>query len=142
MTVQSLLVRFAVIYLGLLLAIGLAGGAQSNTAANTGALIGAVMFASISFTKRNKRDFSAVEKRNAILGMVAIDAVLQTGVACVLLRSAPSAIGSTSMLLSVLFVTLLHAPVIWFFSGWASKQMALGVAREAAKRQQEFSATH
>jgi len=138
MSLKSLLARFTLIYIGLLLVIGItfaAFGAKSSTAGNTGALIGAVMAAGMWFTRANKRDFSPLEKRNAFLGMLAIDIGLQTLVAAALLSSVPSTIGSKYMWFGILFVCLLHAPVIWYFTGWGGKQMVKDLARQAAKRE-------
>ena len=137
MSLKSLLVRFALIYVGLLITIGVAFaafGAKSSTAGNTGALIGAVMGACMWFTHANKRDFLPAEKRNAVLGMVAIDIALQTLAAAAALRSMPSALGSKAMLFGILFAGLLHAGVIWYFTGWAGKQVAKDLARAAAKQ--------
>lgn len=137
MSLKSILVRFTLIYLGLLIVIGIAFaafGAKSSTSGNAGALIGAVMGAAMWFTSKNKRDFSPVEKRNAFLGMLAIDIALQTLVTSALLFSVPGGFGSMPMLFGIGLVCLLHAPVIWFFTGWAGKQMAKDLARKEAKR--------
>jgi hypothetical protein len=137
MSLKSLLLRFALFYVGLMLVIGTVFallGVKSSTAGNTGALIGAVMGACMAFTRANQRNFLPHEKRKAVLGMVAIDLALQTLVAAVLLAPVGGGIGSSAMLFGVLFVGALHAAVIWFFSGWAGNQVAKDLARAAAKR--------
>ena len=134
MTLRGFLVRFTLIYIGLLIVIGVSFtllGAKSSTAGNAGALIGAVMGTGLWFARANKRYFSPTEKRNAVLSMVAIDSGLQTLVAAALLYGVPGGIGSKAMLFGVLFVSLLHALVIWYFVGWSGKQFA---KEAAAKR--------
>jgi len=142
MSLKSLFVRFTLIYLGLLIVIGIAFaafGAKSSTSGNVGALIGAVMGVGMWFNSKNKRDFTPVEKRNAVLGMLTIDILMQTLVASALLFSVPGGIGSKPMLFGVLFVSLIHAPVIWFFTGWSGKQLAKDMARNEARRQQSLA---
>jgi len=134
MTLRGLLVRFTLIYIGLLIVIGVGFhllGAKSGTSGNAGALIGAVMGSCLWFARANKRFFSPIEKRNVILSMIAIDLVFQTFVASALLLGVPGGIGSAAMLFGILFVGSLHALVIWFFVGWSGKQFA---KEAAAKR--------
>ena len=131
MTLRGFLVRFALIYIALLAVISTAFhllGASASSAGNAGALIGAVMGACLWFGHANQRYFSDAEKRSAVLGMVAVDAVLQLLVTAFALRGAPGAGGAGIVWLVLIFVVCLHAAVIWFFTGWAGKQLALDAA--------------
>lgn len=133
MTLRGFLVRFTLIYIGLLMLIGAAFhllGATAGSSGNVGALIGAVMGACMWFGRANKRYFSDAEKRSAVVGMVAVDAVLQLAVAAFALGGFRASSGASLMGLVLVFVIGLHALVIWYFTGWTGKQLA----REAARK--------
>lgn len=131
MSLKKFFLQFTLIYVGLLVALALVlalFSIKSGSGVNTAALLAAVMWSCLRFAQANNRYFSSAEKRNAVLGMLAIDVALQTLVAAAFIpwKSAGAAMGA--LLFGVLFVSVLHAAVIWFFVGITGKQFAKQVA--------------
>jgi peptidoglycan/LPS O-acetylase OafA/YrhL len=131
LTLPALLRRFAAAYLVLLAVVAVAlhlAGAASNTSGNVAALLTAVTWVCMDFAKKNGRYFTPDEKKRAILGMLAIDVLMQVVVTFAISRFA----GAPFLALVLLFVAALHAAVIWFFVGFAGKQYAAAEARRAS----------
>lgn len=125
MSVQGLLIRFFLIYMslstvvsGTLALLGFEGGSV-----NPAVLLGSVLLACQWFARRNKRYFTPAEKRNAILGMLAVDMAVETA-GVVVGTGSSSGIVLRSMLLGGLIVGVLHGALVWFFVGFAGKQFA------------------
>lgn len=132
MSIAALLLRFGIAYVVLLVVVGVLlhlFGIQGNSGANTAALLGAVMWACLSFAKKNERYFSKNEKRRAVLGMVAIDLVIQAGFSFALAALDPRPLPFGGLVLVLLFLGVLHAAVIYFFVGLAGRQFAKQVAK-------------
>jgi len=128
MSLLALFVRFTLIYIALLVALAVALsvlGVKGNSGFNTAALLGAVMWVCLSFAKKNGRYFSNQEKTRAVLGMLAIDTLLQAIVAFAVAGAA----GVGAMLFALAFVGLLHALVIYVFVVLTGKQYAKQVAK-------------
>lgn len=125
MSLRKFLLQFAVAYVILLAVIGLVleqFTIKSGAGMNSATLVTAILWSCLRFAQTNKRYFDALEKRKAVLGMLAIDIGLQTLVSATLIPwgSAVSAVGA--LLVGVFMVAALHAVVIWFFVGFAGKQ--------------------
>ena len=131
MSLKGFLLRFTLIYVALLVAVGIVFSLlnfKSGSAGGTAALLGAVMWACSWFARANKRYFTASEKHSAVWGMLLIDTGLQTLVAAALLPGPLEGASMRALLLGVAFVAVLHAIVIWFFVGLAGKQYAKEMA--------------
>jgi hypothetical protein len=135
MSLNALFLRFTLIYIAILMvvAIALAAiGITGNSGVNTAALLTAVMWACQTFAKKNSRYFSKEEKTRVVLGMLAIDLVLQT-----VLAVAVAGVGSTKltlgpMLFAIAFIGLLHVLVIYYFVGMTGKQYEKQAAKAAS----------
>ena len=127
MSVSALLVRFTLIYVAMLIVIAVAlhlFGIEVNSGVNIGALIGAVMWACFSFARKNDRYFSNEEKTRVVLGMLAIDVILQLVLSVFVLSAGAAELTMGPILFATAFVGLIHAAVIYFFVGFAGKQYA------------------
>ncbi len=125
MSVSGLLLRFTGIYVGLLISLVIAFdvlGLTSNSGVNSGALIGAVLGSCSLFGSKNKRFLEAQERKNAILGMWAIDVGLQFLMSVVGGAVTGAQSPFSSLLVAVAFVGVLHGLVIYFMVGVAGKQ--------------------
>lgn len=132
MSLVALLGRFALAYLFLLFAIAIGLrciGLQSNSGTNTAALLAAVMWACLSFAKRNGRYLSGAEQRSILLGMLVVDLLLQSSIVLIVTATsaAPLALGPVFYALAV--VAGLHALAIWLMIGTAGKQYAKELAK-------------
>src|SRR5690349_2130363 len=131
MSIQALLIRFFLIYLCMLVIAGIVVSlfdAKAGSAINSAVLLSSVMGVCWWFAYKNKRYFTPSEKRNVVLGMLAIDIAIQTVVAVGMLASQPTG-WIFPLLFGVLFVGALHAALIWVFVGLAGKQFAKDVAK-------------
>ena len=130
MSIAALLVRFGFIYIGILAVLGVALSlldVKSNSGINTAALLGAVMWACLSFARRNRRYFTPREKSQVVWGMLAIDLVIQAVVSLLLISGR---VPADAWLFALAFIGLVHALVIYFFVGLTGKQFA----KETAKK--------
>lgn len=135
MTITSLLLRFAVTYVGLLvaLAIGLSlVGVKGNSGVNVAALLGAVTWVCHSFAKKNQRYFTPAEKSRAVWGMWGIDVALQAVITVVMGAATLKSMTFGPLVLALAFVALVHAVVIYVFVGLSGKQYAKQVAKSGA----------
>jgi uncharacterized membrane protein (UPF0136 family) len=132
-SIGRLLFRFGILYGLLLIAGGLVLSyfeAKSNSGLNTGALIGSVAWACQVFAKKNRRYFTPAEKTKVVLGMLAVDVALQLLFGMAALASV--GIGSTALLLGVVFVAVLHGVLIHVGIGMMKKPLIKqGVIDEA-----------
>ena len=124
MSVVGLVMRFAVIYLALLIAAGAVVtmiGAKTSTSVNFGVLMAAVLGVCNWFASKNRRSFIAGEKLRAVLGMWVVDVFFQLLFLLVFGAPLGGRMGPGVILFSLGFVSLMHAGVIYFFTGMAVK---------------------
>jgi hypothetical protein len=124
---QTLLIRFVLIYGGLSAATSIIWtllDIEGNSAVNTGVLMGAVMWVCLWFARENKRYFTPIEKRKAVLGMFLIDLMFQTVGVALARQGASSDLPAGTLLFGVLIVGAMNAAVIWISVGVAGKQLA------------------
>ena len=126
MTIKGLLLRFFLGYLVLIIVAGvilnyfsLKGGSWINT----GILIGLVFWVCLSFGQKNKRYFTKDEKIATVLGMIAIDLLLQILLSVAALSATDAHLGVTPFVLALGFIGLLHGLVIYYFVGSIKKIM-------------------
>lgn len=134
MSIAGLLMRFAAIYIGLLVAIVVVFaliGTQPNSGVNAGALIGAVFGACLWFASRNKRYLTSTEKHGAIAGMWVIDIGLQLFVVWGTTATGGAQLSGGAVLFALVFIGLLHLAGIWFGVNFAGRQHA---RQEASKQ--------
>ena len=127
MSIKTLLIRFTAIYIALLIAITVIFillDAKANSGANTGALAGAVFAACNWFAYKNKRYFSAEEKKTVIISMCLINIALQTLAALVISKASGLKLPFGAMFLGIMLIGLLHSVGIYAFVGIAGKQYA------------------
>ncbi|WP_144630688.1 ABZJ_00895 family protein [Bordetella genomosp. 13] len=136
MSIPKLLLRFALIYVGLLVGLTvvlLLLHIASTTPVRIVALLTATMAVCQSFAKHNGRYFNSREKLQAIGGMVLIDLVLQLG--ATLLAFQQAGLGGDGSLhvgafVAVIgFFTLIDVLVILFFVWFIGRQHAKEQAR-------------
>jgi uncharacterized membrane protein (UPF0136 family) len=132
-SIGRLLFRFGIVYGLLLITGGLVLSyfeAKSNSGLNTGILIGSVMWVCQDFAKRNRRYFTPGEKTKVVLGLLAVDVVLQLLLGMAALASV--GIGFTALLLGLLFVAVMHGILIYVGVGLMKKPLLKqGVIDEA-----------
>lgn len=127
MSLKTFLWQFTLIYIGLsvvVAAVLMLTGLALKSSINTAVLLAAVMWACLRFAKAHRRYFTAAEKRSAFFGMLAIDVGLQALVAGGLMAGLGQAMPWGALGVGLLFVSALHAVVIWLFIGFAGKQVA------------------
>jgi hypothetical protein len=124
MTIKGLLLRFFLGYLALLIGAGLTlsyFGIKGGSWVNTGILIGLVYWVCMSFGQKNKRYFTKNEKIATVLGIIAIDLLLQFVLSAAALSGTNSNVGAGPLVFALGFVGLLHALVIYYFVGSSKK---------------------
>lgn len=127
MSIKTLLIRFTAFYIALLIAIAIIFillDAKANSGANTGALAGAVFAACSSFAYKNKRYFSAEEKKTVIISMCLINIVLQTLAALIISKASGLKLPFGSMFLGVMLIGLVNSVGIYVFVDMAGKLYA------------------
>ncbi len=116
MSVKGLLWRFAALYVGLMLlvvaAVGLLG-VRPSSGLNTVALLGAVGGAGFWFTRQNRRQPDAHERRRAVVGMWVMDLLLQMGVALVAAAATGAGLAAGSFLAAFGFIAALHGVIVY-----------------------------
>lgn len=135
MSIAGLLVRFTATYVALLVAVVIGFslvGVRPNSGVNVGALFGAVLAACLWFASRNRRFLTAPEKKKAVLGMWAIDLLLQLLVAVAMGLAPGAELSLPPVLLTLAFIGLLHGAGIYFIVGLAGKQYAKQAAKGIA----------
>lgn len=140
MSIPKLLLRFALVYLGLLIGVTivlLLLQLGSMTAVRVVALLTAVMVVCQSFAKRNGRYFSRQEKLQALAGMTAIDVVLQVAGSLLAFHQAGMMEAGTmnvgAFLAVIGFLTLIDVAVILFFMWLVGRQFAKDQARQGGQ---------
>jgi hypothetical protein len=126
MSLRQFLVRFALIHAVLLMALSLVLSmfdVQRPTAGSTPILIGVVIGCCVWFGRANRRGFTRGERRDAVLGMLAIDTVLQALFTLPLLGQ-QGGVSAGAIVFGLAFVALLHFAAIWVFAGFADKLVA------------------
>lgn len=124
MTIKALLIRFFIGYLVLLVAAGLVLShlpIKGGSWINTGILIGLVSWLCMSFGQKNKRYFTKNEKAAAVLGIVAIDLLLQFVLSLAALSGTGAKVGGGPLVFALAFTGLLHAALVYFFVGSTRK---------------------
>lgn len=127
MTIKALLIRFTAIYIVFLMAIAtifVLLDAKANSGVNTGALAGAVLAACYWFAYKNKRYFSAGEKKTVIISMCLINILVQTLAALIFTKVSGLKLPFGTMFLGIMLIGLLHSIGIYVFVGIAGKQYA------------------
>lgn len=126
MTITGLLLRFFLGYVGLLAGASLTLGylgIKGGSWINTGVLIGMVYWVCMSFGQKNKRYFTQQEKVIAVVGMLAIDVMLQLLISLAVFSEKQSTVGAGPIIFAVGFVGFLHAVVIYYFVSSSRKIM-------------------
>ena len=126
MTIKGVLLRFFLIYSVLLILAGLVMGhfgIKGSSGVNIGILAGCVMWVCGAFGKKNRRYFSRNEKTMVVLGILAIDLLLQFIFAAAALAQSSLEMKAGALLVAVAFIGVLHAIAIYFFVGFARRPL-------------------
>jgi len=124
MTIKSLLIRFFLSYVALLIIVGITLsylGIKGGSWANTGILIGLLYWVCMSFGQKNKRYFTKNEKIATVIGIIVIDLVVQALLTTSALSSQGRNISLGSLAFALSFVGLLHAVMIYYFVSSSKK---------------------
>ncbi|SAI69768.1 Uncharacterised protein [Bordetella ansorpii] len=138
MSIPKFLLRFTLVYLGLLFGVTiilLLLQLGSMTAVRVVALLTAVMAACQSFAKHNGRYFTHREKIQALIGMTAIDVVLQVAGSLLAFQQAGlegATVNLGAFLAVIGFLTLVDVAVILFFMWLVGRQVAKEQAKQGA----------
>ncbi len=127
MTITGVLWRFALAYILSLVAVGAVLdflGFAGNSGLNIAVLAGCIMWSCILFGKANNRYFTRSEKTTVLLGMLAIDIVLQVATLYATSFQAVSDAGIKAMVIALGVLGLFHALTIYLFIGFAGKLLA------------------
>ena len=124
MTLVGLWMRFALVYVGMLVGLALLFrglGSDSSSGANAGALFGAVIISCHWFVKKNGRVLAGGERARAFYGMFAFDFFFQVLLALVVgwAREVPFTPGA--MLFAMAVVLPLHALSIYIAMGMTNR---------------------
>ena len=125
MSLSGFLVRFTLIYAVLLLVICVLPALldfDSGLLGAWAALFGAVMWACLWFARSTKRYFKPVEKRNAVLGMLAIQGL--PSIASALLAGNREGLHFAEILFGLVFAVVVEAAAIWFLVGLSGRKFA------------------
>jgi hypothetical protein len=114
MTLTHLLIRFTGLYLLCLFVAGVAlhyAGLSGGGLVNTAILMGCVVWVCHAFGRRNKRYFSGAQKAVVVVGVTAINFLLQVLVVALAaaLQPSPEYAGLGTVALAVGVVSLIHA---------------------------------
>ena len=135
MTLAGVLLRFVAAYVLLLLAAVLVLrilGVEGQGGVNMAVLIGAVAWPCLLFARRNGRTFTRAEKLRVVLGMAAIDLLLQAALSWAALASAPQPLTVGPLVLAFVFIALLHLAAIAWFVELSARLWTKQQARRAA----------
>ena len=134
MSISGVLWRFLGSYLVLMIAAVVALqllGIATNSGVNVGILIGAVLWPCMAFGTKNKRYFTASEKRKVIWGMIGINLLLQLLVGGGAL-AAEGKLSAGALGFALLFVGVLHSLAIAYFVGLGGKLFDKQLQKQAA----------
>lgn len=126
MTVKGLLFRFFVGYLVLLIVAGLTlshFGIKGGTWVDTGILFGLIFWVCMSFGQKNGRYFTKSEKTTTVLGIIAIDLLLQFLLSLAAISGSNLNVGAGSLAFALVFVGLLHSALIYYSVGSCEKYL-------------------
>jgi len=126
LTIKGLLFRFFIGYLVLLIVAGLTlsfFGIKGGSWVNTGILIGLIFWVCMSFGQKNGRYFTKSEKTTTVLGIIAIDLLLQLLLSLAATSGSSLNIGAGSLVFALIFVGLLHSVLIYYFVGSCKKHL-------------------
>lgn len=132
MSLVALLGRFTLAYVFLLCALAIGFhlvGMQSNSAINSSALMGAVIWSCLAFATKNGRYLTRAEQRSILLGMLAVDLLLQSVLLLLVSATSPTPLPLGPVFYALAFVGGLHALAIVCMIGIAGKQYARQAAR-------------
>lgn len=134
MSVSGVLWRFLGAYVVLMVAATVALrllGVASNSGVNVGILAGAVLWPCMAFGTKNKRYFTASEKRRVIWGMIGINLLIQLLVGGGAL-AAEGKMSADVLGFALLVVGVLHSLLIAFFVGLGGKLLDKQLQKQAA----------
>ncbi|WP_411879900.1 ABZJ_00895 family protein [Polaromonas sp. YR568] len=117
MSISGVLWRFLAAYIVLMVVVVVAFqllGVSSNSGVNVGILIGAVLWPCMAFGTRNKRYFTAPEKKKVMWGMIGINLALQGLVGGAAL-AAEGKLNLGALVIGLLVVGVLHSLAIAYF---------------------------
>lgn len=126
MTTKAVLLRFFLAYTALIIVTGLVMnhfGIKGNTGINFGILAGCIFWVCGSFGKKNGRYFSNKEKTVVVVGLIAIDLVLQLVFGAAALSQSPTGIHLGALVFAVGFIGILHTIAIYVFVGMTKKML-------------------
>jgi hypothetical protein len=126
LTVKGFLLRFFLSYFVLLVVAGLTlshFGIKGGSWVNTGILIGLVYWGCMSFGQKNGRYFTKNEKIVIVLGVIAIDLLLQFVFSVAAVSALKAGTGAGPLIFALGFVGLLHALLIYYFVGLCEKHL-------------------
>ena len=124
MTVSALLMRFAGLYIALMIGaslfVNLIGG-EHNSGLNAGALVGAVLISCNWFCTKNRRVIDSKEKMSAFFGMLTIDIGIQIIAGLGAMAANGAMLEIEVLLTAAIFIGVLHGVGIYFMIGLANK---------------------
>ena len=126
MTLKGLLLRFFLGYLALLIVAGLTLSyfeIKGNSGLNVGILAGMIYWVCFSFGQKNGRYFTKREKTTVVIGLIAIDIILQLLLSLAALLDQNLSPSAGPLIFALGFVGLLHALVIYYFVGTIEKML-------------------
>ncbi len=127
MSIAGLLIRFTLIYVGLMIGLSIVIsllGIKPDSAVNTSALIGAVLAACLWFANKNKRFLDQPEKKTAVLGMWGIDLAMQLLMTLGMSVLSGKQFSFSALLLAMAFIGVLHGIGIYLMVVVAGKNYA------------------
>ena len=118
MTIKVLLLRFFLIYTGLMVLVGVILSLlqiNGSSGVNIGVLIGAITWVCTSFAKKNGRYFSKKEKAAVVFGMLAIDLLIQFLQSLIALTQTPGPTNFAAIFFALTVVGVLDLLAIYLF---------------------------
>ena len=134
MSISGVLWRFLGAYVALLIVVTVAFqllGVTSNSGVNVGILIGAVLWPCMAFGTKNKRYFTAPEKKKVVWGMIGINLALQLLVGGGAM-AAQGKLSAGALSIALLLVGVLHSLAIAYFVRLGGKLLEKQLQKEAA----------
>jgi len=134
MSISGVLWRFLGAYVALLIVVTVAFqllGVTSNSGVNVGILIGAVLWPCMAFGTKNKRYFTAPEKKKVVWGMIGINLALQLLVGGGAM-AAQGKLSAGALAIALLLVGVLHSLAIAYFVRLGGKLLEKQLQKEAA----------
>lgn len=134
MSISGVLWRFLGVYVVLMAVAGVTlqlVGITSNSGMNVGILIGSVLWPCMAFGTKNKRYFTASEKKKVVWGMIAINLMLQLLIGGAAL-AAEGKLSFGAFAIAMLIVGVLHSLAIAYFVGLGGKLLDKQLQKQAA----------